>query len=267
MTIPIATRRPTPSPKHARLGRGQPARLLGGGRLYERANGRLYVGADFAIPRGFSETNRSSSSGRLRRSSLPRNDSRTHSPSMPAATPKATSTTRTRISCSRSARTTGSGGAASNSFAARTASIPNAAARRRAARFTDGSGSSSARERWATLSNEALERAGRPERVDHRSYERQGIDREPGEHYGPGAADMVSRGRDHDGLENAARRVEEDQRLADLERELESISDASSATAGSGGRGMACPDDEEEERRRQPDRLASDRSSNDFPER
>ena len=44
-----------------------------------------------------------------------------------------------------------------------------------------------ARERWATLTNETLERCGRSERVDHRSYERQGIDREPGEHYGPSA--------------------------------------------------------------------------------
>ena len=52
------------------------------------------------------------------------------------------------------------------------------------------------------LTNEALERAGRPERVDHRSYERQGLDREPGEHYGPAAAHMVARGREHDRLEN-----------------------------------------------------------------
>ena len=42
-----------------------------------------------------------------------------------------------------------------------------------------------ARERWAALTNAKLERRGRDERVDHRSYERQGIDREPGHHYGP----------------------------------------------------------------------------------
>jgi len=51
-----------------------------------------------------------------------------------------------------------------------------------------------ARERWAELTNATLERCGRRERVDHRSYERQGIDRESGEHFGPGAAHVVGRG-------------------------------------------------------------------------
>ncbi len=37
-----------------------------------------------------------------------------------------------------------------------------------------------ARERWASMTNAALERAGRSERVDHRSYERQGVDRGTG---------------------------------------------------------------------------------------
>ena len=54
-----------------------------------------------------------------------------------------------------------------------------------------------ARERWADLTNDTLRRAGRDERVDHRSYARQGIDREPGQHYGPAAAHMVSRGASH----------------------------------------------------------------------
>nr|WP_325189486.1 MobA/MobL family protein [uncultured Oscillibacter sp.] len=30
---------------------------------------------------------------------------------------------------------------------------------------------------WAAYANHALEAAGRPERIDHRSYERQGIDK------------------------------------------------------------------------------------------
>lgn len=41
------------------------------------------------------------------------------------------------------------------------------------------------REQWATRINEALERARVAERVDHRSYERQGIDRTPMIHEGP----------------------------------------------------------------------------------
>jgi MobA/MobL family protein len=51
-----------------------------------------------------------------------------------------------------------------------------------------------ARERWATLTNEMLARRGRDERVDHRSHERQGIDLEPGRHYGPAAALGVANG-------------------------------------------------------------------------
>ena len=59
----------------------------------------------------------------------------------------------------------------------------------------------------AALTNETLERLGREERVDHRSYARQGRDDEPGRHYGPAAAHLVSRGRAHDGLEGAAQAV------------------------------------------------------------
>ena len=54
------------------------------------------------------------------------------------------------------------------------------------------------------LTNEMLEPRGRDERVDHRSYERQGIDREPGEHYGPAGAHMAGRGVDHERLDEAA---------------------------------------------------------------
>ena len=61
-----------------------------------------------------------------------------------------------------------------------------------------------ARKRWADLTNKTLERCGRAERVDHRSYERQGIDREPGDHYGTAAARMVDRGEDHDRLDGTS---------------------------------------------------------------
>jgi hypothetical protein len=56
----------------------------------------------------------------------------------------------------------------------------------------------------AALTNATLEKQGRAERVDHRSYERQGLDRDPGQHFGPAAAHMVDRGHDHDRLDRAA---------------------------------------------------------------
>jgi len=43
----------------------------------------------------------------------------------------------------------------------------------------------SLRELWAMQCNEALERAGQTARVDHRSYERQGVEVVPGVHLGP----------------------------------------------------------------------------------
>ena len=46
------------------------------------------------------------------------------------------------------------------------------------------------REQWAHHQNRALSRAGESGRVDHRSYEDRGIDREPSLHMGPIAAEM-----------------------------------------------------------------------------
>jgi len=47
---------------------------------------------------------------------------------------------------------------------------------------------------WAAYANRALEAAGRPERIDHRSYKRQGIEKIPSIHMGPAASQMERRG-------------------------------------------------------------------------
>ena len=47
---------------------------------------------------------------------------------------------------------------------------------------------------WAAYTNRALEAAGRPERIDHRSYKRQGVDKIPTVHMGPAASQMEHRG-------------------------------------------------------------------------
>lgn len=47
---------------------------------------------------------------------------------------------------------------------------------------------------WAEYANRALEAAGRPERIDHRSYERQGIEQIPTVHMGVAATQMEKRG-------------------------------------------------------------------------
>ena len=50
------------------------------------------------------------------------------------------------------------------------------------------------RQTWADLANNALERAGYTERIDHRSLEAQGIDRAPTQHLGPTVSGMERRG-------------------------------------------------------------------------
>ena len=47
---------------------------------------------------------------------------------------------------------------------------------------------------WAEYANRALEAAGRPERIDHRSYARQGIEQIPTVHMGVAATQMERRG-------------------------------------------------------------------------
>lgn len=51
------------------------------------------------------------------------------------------------------------------------------------------------REQWAHYQNRQLERHGHQARVDHRSYEAQGVDREPTQHLGPTANDMEKKGK------------------------------------------------------------------------
>jgi hypothetical protein len=109
----------------------------------------------------------------------------------------------------------------------------------------------SARREWAELTNKTMARLGREERVDHRSYERQGVDQEGGQHYGPKAAHMVARGQSHDRLESAATVVDERKKLQSVEHEIAALESARAAlvrhiqehpelakgSAGSGGSG------------------------------
>ena len=88
-----------------------------------------------------------------------------------------------------------------------------------------------ARERWAELTNQMLQARGREERVDHRSYERQGIDREPGEHYGPGAAHMAGRGLDHERLADVVASLDVRDAIRSIDRDIELLERASASAA------------------------------------
>ena len=144
--------------------------------LYERANGRLYVSADFALPRELSvddqiELAREFAHELTDEEHLPYTlaihegrdqDGHAHNPHahLMFSERQNDGIERTRDEWFRRAnpRDPERGGAPKS----RTFHGP---------RWVE-----QARERWAELTNKALERAGSAERVDHRSYERQGID-------------------------------------------------------------------------------------------
>jgi hypothetical protein len=77
-----------------------------------------------------------------------------------------------------------------------------------------------ARERWADLTNKMLEQRDRQERVDHRSYERQGLDREPGSHYGPAAAHVLGRRGVHERLDESAGIGDRADAIRDIDKEI-----------------------------------------------
>jgi hypothetical protein len=83
------------------------------------------------------------------------------------------------------------------------------------------------RERWAHLQNETLRDHGHESRVDHRTLEEQGLDREPGHHQGPALTaverrrertDVVERWRE-EGRAEAQSRLERAAQLGRIERE------------------------------------------------
>ncbi len=87
------------------------------------------------------------------------------------------------------------------------------------------------RSRWATLANSELERAGHSEhRIDHRTLEAQGIQREPTHHLGPAVSAMVRDGRPSQVIERIQEQAHErlyQARLAgELERELRQLEKA-----------------------------------------
>jgi hypothetical protein len=75
----------------------------------------------------------------------------------------------------------------------------------------------------AALINDALERAGSSERVDHRSFEARGIDREPSEHLGPTASEMEREGQASDKGDRNREIAERNREIDELVEELAAV--------------------------------------------
>jgi hypothetical protein len=217
--------------------------------VYERANGRLYVSADFALPRDLDsedhvELAHAFAQELTEREHLPYTlavhagqdaEGREHNPHA-----------HLMISERQNdgiARTRGQWFRRANSAS------PNRGGAPKSRTFHGREWMEHARERWATLTNEMLARRGRGERVDHRSYERQGIDLEPGRHYGPAAAHMAARGIDHDRLDEAVGNARDREASLALDRQIDALEDS----VRGGGRGAMEHDGGELERRRDRD--------------
>jgi MobA/MobL family len=191
--------------------------------LYERANGRLYVSADFALPRDLSAEDqialaRDFAQELTRDDALPYTlaihsgrdvDGNEHNPHAHLMISE-----RKNDGLDRSPQ---------QWFSRAHPTDPSRGGAEKTRAIHGHAWVEHARERWADLTNKTLETLGRDERVDHRSYERQGIDHEAGRHYGPAAAHMTSRGDDHDRLDIAAGAASDQDRLHAVDSAIASL--------------------------------------------
>ena len=214
--------------------------------VYERSNGRIYVSADFALPRDLDaedhvELAHAFAQELTEREHLPYTlaihagqdtEGREHNPHahLMISERQNDGIARTREQWFRRAN----------------GANPDRGGAPKSRTFHGREWMEHARERWATLTNEMLARRGRDERVDHRSYERQGINLEPGRHYGPAAAHMAARGLDHDRLEQASEHAQDRETSLAIDRQIEALEDGGRG----GGRGAMDHDGDEPERSR-----------------
>ena len=172
--------------------------------LYERANGRLYVSADFALPRDL-ETADQVALGHAFAQELTAGERLPYTLAIHAGLDADGQSHNPHAHLMISERQHDGHERSREQWFRRADSVhPERGGAPKTRSLHGHAWMEQARERWASLTNAALARAGHDVRVDHRSYERQGIDREPGQHFGPAAAHMVHRAEAQDRLEDLA---------------------------------------------------------------
>jgi len=185
--------------------------------LYERANGRLFVGGSFALPGGLALEDRID----LARALMKELTDREHLPytfAIHAGEDQDGREHNPHAHLMFSER--GNDGLARRPpdwFRQPTRQPPERGGAAKSRWFHGREWVERARERLATAINDRLRERGREERVDHRSYKRQGIDRQPGEHIGPAAAHIFLRTGESDRLERALAVESTPRELADLD--------------------------------------------------
>lgn len=236
-TIPIAIRPSTPSRITCRRGQDDPHEYWDAADLFERANGRLYLAADFALPRDLDPDDQIELAHAFAQE-LAADQQLPYTLAIHAGRDRDGNEHNPHAHLMISERENdGIERDRQQWFKRADRAHPEPGGTPKTRAFHGREWVEHARERWAELTNQMLERNGRAERVDHRSYERQGIDREPGRHVGPAAAHMASRGVQHERLTEAAE-------TADTMERIEQVDRAIAAIENGGGRGGPAVDDE-----------------------
>jgi hypothetical protein len=206
----------------------EPERYWDAADLYERANGRLYVSADFALPRGLEREDQIALAHDFAKAltdpeQLPYTlaihagrdaDGREHNP-------------HAHLMFSER-RNDGLDRSPAQWFRRANTAHPERGGAPKSRTFHGRTWVERARGEWASRTNAMLERVGRVDR-DHRSYARQGVSREPGDHYGPSASHVVGRGEDHERLHGAAAIRDHEDGLRAIAQEIAQLEAARAA--------------------------------------
>jgi hypothetical protein len=232
--------------------------------LYERANGRLYVSADFALPRDLSAEDQIALAREFAQA-LTKDESLPYTLAVHAGHDRDGVEHNPHAHLMISERKNdGIDRSPEQWFSRANPTDPSRGGAEKTRVIHGQSWMEHARRQWADLTNTTLERLGRQERVDHRSYARQGVDQEAGRHFGPAAAHMIGRGQHHDRLESAAHAATDSERIhavdraiADLETERQAVIASEQkrvewewASDGSGGGGGGPSRDHDDSRSR-----------------
>jgi MobA/MobL family protein len=191
--------------------------------LYERANGRLYVSADFALPRDLSTDDQVALAREFARE-LTRDERLPYTLAIHSGRDADGNEHNPHAHLMISERKNdGIDRSPQQWFSRANSTDPSRGGAEKTRAIHGHAWIEHARSRWAELTNKTMQRLGRDERVDHRSYERRGTDQEPGRHYGPSAAYIASRGETHDRLEVAAGVVSDQERLNAVDSAIASL--------------------------------------------
>jgi hypothetical protein len=188
--------------------------------LYERANGRLYVSADFALPRDLSLEDQIALARELAQE-LTKDESLPYTLAIHAGRDASGHEHNPHAHLMISERKNdGIDRSRAQWFSRANRDDPGKGGAEKTRAIHGCAWTEHARAQWADLTNKTMAKLGRDERVDHRSYERRGIDREAGRHYGPSAAHVVSRGATHERLEIAAGAASDRERLEAIDQAI-----------------------------------------------